>query len=218
MAFLSCDRPPEPVDAVSTISLGARVLRSAGVTDSVWSSAAAVRVQLATTNGSVLLDDTVLFAEHQVPAVRAPADRGVVLSIEGLNDILAVVWSGSTTLPPGVRDTTVQVTVGMVDLSGTGQGPTGARGTVNAPTLDSTSVAPWKSNTYAGPVRVHLSCITPQAVIHYTLDGSSPMALTPTYGDSGILVDSTLTLKAVAIRPGWTNSSVLTVPFVLQSP
>jgi hypothetical protein len=217
-ALLSCDGPPEATNPPASISLSARIERLSNVTDSVWTSAAAVHVHLATTNGSPLLDDTVLFLEHHVPKVSAPIDKGIVATIDGLNDALAVVWSGSTTLPPGEHDTTFRVTVGVVDLSRAGQGPSGSDGTMNTPSLDSTDIAPWKANTYGRPVRIYLSSITPGAVIHYTLDGSSPMAFTPTYNDSGILIESTRTLKSVAIRSGWTNSAVLTLPIVVQAP
>lgn len=217
VGLTSCDRSPSATGSTKTEFFTPRIVRSESVTDSIWNSASVVHVDISTTTGTNLLNDTVLFSMHHLPAVAAPSDKGVVVSIQGLNDILSVVWSGSATLPPSGRDTSLQITVDLVSTSANTRGPSGEKGTINPPAIDSISVDPWNTNTYDEPVRVFLSCVTPGSIIHYTLDGSPPMAYTQTYGDTGILIDSTQTLKAIATSPGWTNSAILTRSFVLQA-
>ena len=50
------------------------------------------------------------------------------------------------------------------------------------------------------------------SVIHYTLDGSTPGAGSPVYA-TPIVVTTTVTLKAIAIKPNQTNSSIMVAVF-----
>ena len=214
-ALLSCDRSTnESVDSSDLRSVSARVSRDASVTESLFDSASAVHVKLSTVNGSLLADDTVLFSKHAIPTVSAPSDQGVVATMEGLSNTLAVLWSGSVTLPPSTRDTSFAITVSAVSAASGG-------GTVNAPTLDSTSVKAWATgssvDTFDQPLRVFLSSLTSGAEIHYTLDGSNPTAFSPTYRNTGILIDSSQTLEAIAIKTGFTASTIVNRKFVLQA-
>jgi len=91
-ALLSCDRSTnESADSSDLRSVSARVSRDASVTESLFDSASAVHVKLATVNGTVLADDTVLFSKHSIPTVSAPSDQGVVVTMEGLSNTLAVL-------------------------------------------------------------------------------------------------------------------------------
>ena len=58
-----------------------------------------------------------------------------------------------------------------------------------------------------GAVMAALGFSTPGSVIHYTLDGSAPTASSQIY-DAPFLVASNLTVKAIAIAPGDTASTV----------
>jgi uncharacterized protein (TIGR02145 family) len=215
VALLSCDRSTNDAsDTSGTRAISARVTRDASVTESLFDSASAVHVKLTTTSGTQLANDTVLFSKHTIPTVSAPSDQGVVVAMEGLSNTLAVIWSGSVTLPPSTRDTSFAITVGAVSASGSGST---FAGTVNAPTFDSSSVKAWSTGTFDQPVHVYLSSTTPGATIHYTLDGSYPTAASSVYGDTGVLVDSSRTLKAIAVLSGWTNSALLTQSIVLQA-
>lgn len=55
---------------------------------------------------------------------------------------------------------------------------------------------------------VSMACVTPGAVIHYTLDGSAPTAASPVYGGSFQLAGSA-TIQAVAMRDDWFDSEVV---------
>lgn len=80
-----------------------------------------------------------------------------------------------------------------------------------------TPVADPPGGTYFGAQRVALTSGDPDAVIHYTLDGSEPSADSPVYGDPIEISEfGEHTLRAVAISDGQV-SDVLTVTYVLRS-
>lgn len=56
-------------------------------------------------------------------------------------------------------------------------------------------------------VAVTVSCSTPEAVIHYTLDGSVPTVSSAVYS-SPIPLQMNTSVKAIAVRTGWNNSNV----------
>jgi protein translocase SecG subunit len=58
-----------------------------------------------------------------------------------------------------------------------------------------------------GPTAVTLATETPEAEIHYTLDGSEPTRQSPTYDDP-IQVTPGMTVKAIAVREGFKDSPV----------
>lgn len=60
---------------------------------------------------------------------------------------------------------------------------------------------------FEGGQRVTLSTPTPGAVIHYTTDGSTPTAESPTY-TAPLVVAQTTTIRAIATAPGIPDSSV----------
>jgi hypothetical protein len=215
MPFFSCDRSPKVSDPSSAIMLSPRLDRTARLTDSIWNLAAVVHVNLVTTDGRLLLDDTVLFSNHRSPTVKGPIDQGMVMRIEGLDNHLVLVWSGKETLPPSARDTAFLFTVDAVAAQGSaGSNPNGS---ANPPSLDSVDAISWTTGTYDKPLHLFLSCITPGAKIHYTLDGTYPTATSPVYVDTGIQIDSSRTLEAITIAPGWVNSEVLVQRFTLQA-
>ena len=74
--------------------------------------------------------------------------------------------------------------------------------TVVAPAF---SVAP---GLYASAKDVAITTVTTGAAIRYTTDGSTPTTTTGTLYAGPVRVASSLTLKAVAYRAGWTTSSV----------
>lgn len=63
---------------------------------------------------------------------------------------------------------------------------------------------------YHGDQLVTLACATTGAKIHYTLDGSTPTSSSPIY-TGPLTVVSTTTIKAIALKSGLTDSTVLTV-------
>lgn len=66
------------------------------------------------------------------------------------------------------------------------------------------------------PIVVSLSSLTTDAVMHYTLDGTTPTGSSPTY-TGPIVVSSTATLQAIAISSGLSNSRVVSAKFYVAS-
>lgn len=62
---------------------------------------------------------------------------------------------------------------------------------------------------YFAPTKITLGCTTPGATIHYTLDGSAPSANSPVY-TSPFTLDSSATLRAIAVKDGYLDSNVST--------
>jgi hypothetical protein len=63
---------------------------------------------------------------------------------------------------------------------------------------------------FAGDTEVTLHCATPGATIHYTFDGSQPVASSPVYGAPISVKGTELTVKAFASVPGKKDSAVVT--------
>ena len=61
--------------------------------------------------------------------------------------------------------------------------------------------------TYPSSLPVTLISATPGAQIYYTTNGSTPTISSSKYTQP-VAVNSTTTLKAIAVAPGWTTSSV----------
>lgn len=83
-----------------------------------------------------------------------------------------------------------------------------------------TKVATPAASPAAGSVtsgtKVTLGCSTNGAVIHYTLDGSTPNELSPIFDpDKPIVVTANVTVKAVAVAEGYDPSSVLTAAYTV---
>jgi hypothetical protein len=62
---------------------------------------------------------------------------------------------------------------------------------------------------FAGDMEVTLRCDAPGAVIHYTFDGSQPVATSPVYGAPISVKGTELTIKAFASVPGGKDSAVV---------
>jgi hypothetical protein len=81
--------------------------------------------------------------------------------------------------------------------------------TVATPTL---SPAP---GIYTGAHYVSMSTATPGATIYYTMNGTTPITLSPKYVGA-IIVHVSSTLKAIATAPNMTNSAVATGVYTIQ--
>lgn len=68
---------------------------------------------------------------------------------------------------------------------------------------------------YASAQTVSISSTTPGASIYYTTDGSVPTTASTLYL-SAITVSATTTLKAIAVKSGWTTSSLSTALFTIS--
>lgn len=71
--------------------------------------------------------------------------------------------------------------------------------------------------TYGTAQSVAISTATSGASIRYTTDGSTPTDSTGTVYSGAISVNATSTLRAIAYRAGWVNSSVTTGSYTIDS-
>ena len=65
--------------------------------------------------------------------------------------------------------------------------------------------------------QVSISCSTEGAAIHYTTDGTDPTASSATYS-AAIPVNSAMTIKAIAVKDGYDNSSVASATYTVLTP
>ncbi len=63
------------------------------------------------------------------------------------------------------------------------------------------------SGTYYNEIDVEIACATEDATIYYTTDGSEPSSESEVYTEA-IHIDSEMTIKAIAIKDGYTDSNV----------
>ena len=82
-------------------------------------------------------------------------------------------------------------------------------GTVATPTFSRTG------GTYTTAQTVSISSSTIGSSIRYTIDGSTPSAVTGTLYSSPITVSSSMTVKAIGYMSGWTNSAVSSAAYTI---
>lgn len=74
-----------------------------------------------------------------------------------------------------------------------------------------TPVANPAGTNFTSQLSVQLSTPTPNAVIYYTTDGSIPDSTKTKYDPAmPVVITSTTTVKAIAMRPGWRSSDIMT--------
>jgi 6-phosphogluconolactonase (cycloisomerase 2 family) len=73
------------------------------------------------------------------------------------------------------------------------------------------------SGTFTAAQSVTITDATAGATIHYTTDGSTPTASSPTY-QAAIPLSSLTTVQAMAIAPNYANSAVASATFKFQTP
>ncbi len=71
--------------------------------------------------------------------------------------------------------------------------------------------------TYSSDQNVNIHCGTAGATIHYTIDGSTPDASSPTYSTT-LSITASCTLKAIATHSDYDNSDVASATFTIEKP
>lgn len=94
-------------------------------------------------------------------------------------------------------------------------GSSNSGSTVETPTVATPTFSP-AAGTFHAVQSVSVTCATAGAVIHYTADGSTPAASSPTYA-SAIAVATTTTIKAMATAAGQNPSAVASATYTLQA-
>jgi uncharacterized protein (TIGR02145 family) len=213
-------------DSAEGRNIAMRIDRGADIPDSLWFRTDSVRIRISTTSGIPLLDKSLPFTSGSLAfgTVSAPGDQGVLVDAIGY-DRGVETWTASQTLPPS---SSPQVAVLRIGSAKATSNPVPSFGTATAPFVVSISDSTWPKDTSATgirdavtsdrPFRVFLGSLTDSVTIRYSLDGSNPSMNSPAYDPaSGILVDSSRTLQAIATREGWNSSSIFAVEFALRS-
>ncbi len=81
-------------------------------------------------------------------------------------------------------------------------------GTVAMPTFDK------QSGIYYAPIEVSISCLTPGAIIRYTLDNSEPIESSMAYS-TPLQISASTTAKAKAFYSNWTPSATATANYTI---
>ena len=70
---------------------------------------------------------------------------------------------------------------------------------------------------YTAAQSVEIACATDGASIYYTTDGTDPTAASSAYTDA-IAVGEAMTIKAIAVKEGWTDSEIATAAYTINIP
>jgi len=92
-------------------------------------------------------------------------------------------------------------------------------GIVQAETKNTSAATPAISpppGIYGGTLYVTLTDSTPDAVIHFTIDGTAPNESSPVYTEH-ILIPSTTKIRAMATAPGYSSSKEFAGNYDIES-
>ena len=73
------------------------------------------------------------------------------------------------------------------------------------------------SGTYNTVQNVEINCTAEGAKIYYTTDGTEPTSSSTEY-TTAVTIDKTKTIKAIAVKEGWENSSIVEAEYTLKVP
>lgn len=82
--------------------------------------------------------------------------------------------------------------------------------------VDAPTFTPASGTTFTSSKKVTISCATDGATIYYTTDGSTPTTASTKY-TGAITITSTTTIKAIAVKDGMDDSSVVTAKYTKNS-
>lgn len=130
---------------------------------------------------------------------------------------LAVTWASSAPDVASVANGTVTArSQGTATATVTAEGGKTATCvvTVNGPQTVAAPTFNPVAGTYPSAQTVALSTATAGAAIYYTTDGSAPTTSSTTYTNP-VQVSTSQTLRAVAVRSGWTDSAVASAAYII---
>lgn len=125
-------------------------------------------------------------------------------SVSGSTSSTTVTWTGSATSAFTISNNKQIRWTSIVVTYTTGGG---------TPTCATPTFSP-AEGTYTSTQSVSISTETDGATIYYTTDGSTPTTSSTVYS-SAISVSSNSTIKAIAVKDGYNNSSVASASYVI---
>lgn len=152
---------------------------------------------------------------------RLRPQAGVALAFFAALLLFALTWRSrmQSQAPRWLASVTAAMLVTALVFSGIGCGSAGSSQSVSPPPPQSaaTPVITPASGTFYAAQSVAITDATAGASIHYTTDGSTPAASSPTYQAAASL-SSLTTVQAMAIAPNYANSAVASATLKFQTP
>ena len=156
-------------------------------------------------------------------AVAAPENFEIRLGANGtFESSLSITPTGGT-----VQDTVyVRLAEGLAVnsysgtltvTSGTLSANVALSGTVSSMPMVATPTFSLDGGSFMTPQAVSISCTTDGAIIYYTTDGTEPTVNSSVYSIE-LTISSTTTLKAMAAKSGYENSSVASATYTIIAP
>lgn len=186
--------------------IGARVVQSSRVPAEIWEATRSIRIVATTSQGWVLFQQVVPFADHRTPEIAAPSDQAVQFEISGMDSAGMILWVGKASVAASNTDQTLDI---QIDIpietpapDGIYLGRTESVEIEADPTSDPEVYLPTSEG-------VRLRSPSYAATIHYTLDGTWPTLQSPIY--TGPILDippGSVRLRALAFAPRMLPSEV----------
>lgn len=212
---------PDAVKAFSLNANGSGLISTSPTSQSTMTFNYAGPIPSVSANGAFSgilwgLDDT----KFQQNTCTGPSNCQVLYAFDATN--LATMLYNSNQAPNN-RDAPGPAIKFAVPTIANGKVYVGSKHAMSAYGLLSTSVptaaAPTFSlpaGSYGSPQAVILSDTVSTAVIHFTIDGTTPGAASPVYGGP-LQIAQTTTVQAIAIASGYTNSAVAAATYTITS-
>ncbi|WP_339225786.1 chitobiase/beta-hexosaminidase C-terminal domain-containing protein [Paenibacillus sp. FSL H7-0357] len=203
----------------STLYSGAITLTSA-------TTIKAIAVKPGMTDSSVLSESYTIMAQVDAPTAspaRGEVASGTAVTLSSATSgaviyyttdgttptISSTLYSGAITLTSAKTIKAIAVKPGMTDSTVLSESYT-IMAQVDAPTANPAG------GEVASGTAVTLSSATSGAVIYYTADGTTPTSSSTLYSGA-ITLTSAKTIKAIAVKPGMTDSSVLSEGYTIMA-
>lgn len=146
----------------------------------------------------------------------ATAGASIYYTADGTTPSSASTLFSSTT--PIVVSATTTIKAIAVATGYLNSGVASATYTINLPAAATPTFSP-APGTFTSAQMVSLADTTTGAVIHYTVDGSTPSANSTVFTTgTPIVVNATATINAIAVASGFSNSAVATGTFTINLP
>jgi hypothetical protein len=199
LGVFACQEQAFAPDPSTDRSIAARVAHAEAISPLLWERTFEIHIRFTSSEGLVLLDETVPFSTRRSSSVRAPRAQAVAIELEGLDASGLVMWVGSATVPSSETDQVVDVPTWIPLGSPAPDGHyLGRTEPVQITGQDSARQDLFYSSRYSP---ISLECATPSAEIHYTLDGTFPTTLSPLYTAPLRGVPAGTCIKAIAFAP-----------------
>jgi len=159
--------------------------------------------------------DAGTYAQPQNITITCPTAGAIIYyTLDGITPTASsALYTGALSVSATSTIKVIAIKPGMLDSD-----VVTAAYTINIPVQQAaTPIFSIATGTYAATQSVEITCPTAGAAIYYTIDGTNPTVTSALYKGS-ITLNSTTTLKAVAIKPGMLDSDVVTAAYTINIP